>query len=157
MAALEAKVAGSSFYAAMKRMPPHERAAMFAIYAFCRAVDDIADDGQGARADRARQLDAWRADIDALYAGQDAGQAAFLDAEAVRDFGLRKRRTSWRSSTAWPWTWRATSWPPTRPSSTSIATGWPALWGGCRSRCSAWTTRTGNLALGAPSGPGACS
>jgi squalene synthase HpnD len=89
MAALEAKVAGSSFYAAMKRMPPPERAGMFAIYAFCRAVDDIADDGQGARADRAVQLNAWRADIEALYAGGDPGQAAFL-ATAVRDFQLEK-------------------------------------------------------------------
>jgi phytoene/squalene synthetase len=89
MAALEAKVAGSSFYAAMKRMPPHERAAMFAIYAFCRAVDDIADDGIGARADRALQLDAWRADIEALYADRDPGQAAFLET-AVREFQLEK-------------------------------------------------------------------
>ena len=89
MAALEAKVAGSSFYAAMKRMPPRERAAMFAIYAFCRAVDDIADDGVGARADRAIQLDAWRADIEALYAGGEPGQAAFLET-AVRDFHLQK-------------------------------------------------------------------
>jgi squalene synthase HpnD len=89
MAALEAKVAGSSFYAAMKRMPPHERAAMFAIYAFCRAVDDIADDGVGARADRAVQLDAWRADIEALFAGGELGQAAFLET-AVRDFHLQK-------------------------------------------------------------------
>ncbi len=89
IASLEAKVAGSSFYAAMKLMPPAERAGMFAIYAFCRAVDDIADDGEGSRADRKKQLDAWRADIDALYAGGDAGQAAFL-AEAVRRFGLER-------------------------------------------------------------------
>ena len=89
MAALEAKVSGSSFYAAMKRMPVHERAAMFAIYGFCRAVDDIADDGQGDRVDRAAQLEAWRADIDALYAGRDPGQAAFL-MDAVQSFHLEK-------------------------------------------------------------------
>jgi phytoene synthase len=89
MAALEAKVAGSSFYAAMKLMPAKKRAAMFAIYAFCRAVDDIADDVGGARAERARALDSWRADIDALYRGEPAGQAAFL-AEAVRAFGLEQ-------------------------------------------------------------------
>jgi phytoene synthase len=89
MAALEAKVAGSSFYAAMKIMPPPERAGMFAIYAFCRAVDDIADDQQGDRAERARALDAWRRDIAALYSGGDAGQAAFLT-EAVRAFDLEQ-------------------------------------------------------------------
>ena len=89
MAALEAKVAKSSFYAAMKMMPPKERAGMFAIYAFCRAVDDIADDQQGDRALRKAQLDAWRADLDSLYAGGASGQCAFL-AEAVRDFSLQK-------------------------------------------------------------------
>ncbi len=89
MAALEAKVAKSSFYAAMKMMPPKGRAGMFAIYAFCRAVDDIADDQQGSRPQRAAALDQWRADLDALYAGGDPGQAAFL-VEPVRDFDLEK-------------------------------------------------------------------
>jgi phytoene synthase len=87
--ALEAKVAGSNFYAAMKIMPPKHRAGMFAIYAFCRAVDDIADDQSAARPERAAALDRWRVDLDALYAGGDPGQAAFL-AQAVRTFELRK-------------------------------------------------------------------
>ncbi len=89
LAALEAKVAKSSFYAAMKIMPIRARAGMFAIYAFCRAVDDIADDQRGERAARGAALDAWRADLDRLYAGGDPGQAAFL-ATAVREFGLQK-------------------------------------------------------------------
>ena len=87
--ALEAQVSGSSFYTAMKLMPKVERMAMFAIYGFCRQVDDIADDGQGTRADRAAALDQWRADLDALYAGRPSGQAAFLG-EAVRRYGLSK-------------------------------------------------------------------
>jgi phytoene synthase len=62
---------------------------MFAIYGFCRQVDDIADDGQGTRPERAAALDQWRADLDALYAGQPAGQAAFL-ADAVQRYGLDK-------------------------------------------------------------------
>ena len=89
MAALEAKVAQSSFYSAMKLMPPKGRAGMFAIYAFCRAVDDIADDEVGSRDERAAALDQWRADLDALYAGGDPGQAAFL-VEPVREFKLEK-------------------------------------------------------------------
>ena len=36
----------------MRLMPKAEREAMFAIYAFCRMVDDIADDGIGTRAER---------------------------------------------------------------------------------------------------------
>jgi presqualene diphosphate synthase len=88
--ALEAQVSGSSFYTAMKLMPKVERLAMFAIYGFCRQVDDIADDGKGTRADRAAALDQWRADLDALYAGRAAGQAGFL-ADAVQRYGLDKQ------------------------------------------------------------------
>ena len=78
---------GSSFYAGMRVLPQPERHAMYAIYAFCRAVDDIADDQQGDRAERGRQLDAWRADLDDLYSGGAGGQAAFL-VPHVRRFRL---------------------------------------------------------------------
>jgi phytoene synthase len=88
-AALQAQVSGSSFYAAMRLMPKAERGAMFAIYSFCRLVDDIADDGTRPRPARAAELDGWRADLAALYSGHMAGRAAFL-ARAVREFGLRQ-------------------------------------------------------------------
>ncbi|HEX9525305.1 MAG TPA: presqualene diphosphate synthase HpnD [Reyranella sp.] len=88
-AALQAQVSGSSFYAAMRVMPKTERAAMFAIYSFCRMVDDIADDGTRPRPMRATELDRWRADLGALYADRPAGRAGFLK-EAVHDFGLRQ-------------------------------------------------------------------
>ena len=88
-AASQAQVTGSSFYAAMRLMPKAERAAMFAIYAFCRQVDDIADDGTRPRPARAGELQQWRADLAALYQGGSAGRAAFL-ADAVQDFGLRQ-------------------------------------------------------------------
>ena len=84
---LRAAVSGSSFYAGMRVLPKAERQAMFAIYGFCRMVDDIADDHQGERTARAGQMAAWRRDIAALYAGGDPGQAAFL-APAVRQFHL---------------------------------------------------------------------
>ena len=87
--AVEKKASGSSFYTAMRIMPKAEREAMYAIYAFCRAVDDIADDGRGTRAERRTALDAWRTDIEALYADRPAGAAEFL-AKAVRRYGLRK-------------------------------------------------------------------
>jgi squalene synthase HpnD len=88
-AALQARVSGSSFYTAMRLMPKAERAAMFAIYAFCRLVDDIADDGTRPRPAREEELRQWRADLAALYENRPAGRAAFL-ADAVRDFGLRQ-------------------------------------------------------------------
>ncbi|RMF69011.1 MAG: hypothetical protein D6740_10045, partial [Alphaproteobacteria bacterium] len=51
--------AGTSFYWAMRMMDRDRRRALFAIYTFCRAVDDIADE-PGARADKERALAAWR-------------------------------------------------------------------------------------------------
>jgi phytoene synthase len=89
IAAVQKKASGSSFYSAMRLMPKAEREAMFAIYAFCRAVDDIADDGIGTRPERHAALEEWRADLDALYAGGTPKLTAFL-AEAVREYGLRK-------------------------------------------------------------------
>ncbi len=88
-AAVKKKASGSSFYLAMRLMPEAEREAMFAIYAFCRKVDDIADDGIGTREERRRKLDGWRDDIAALYRGQPAGQAQFLSA-IVAKYGLRQ-------------------------------------------------------------------
>ena len=87
--AVKKKASGSSFYTAMRLMPPRERDAMFAIYAFCRKVDDIADDGVGTRAERHQKLNAWRADLDALYAGSPSQAAGFL-APAVAQYGLRQ-------------------------------------------------------------------
>ena len=84
-----ARISGSSFYTAMRLMPKVEREAMFAIYIFCRLVDDIADDGTRPRPARAAALAEWRRDLDALYAGRPAGQAAFLQGP-VQAFGLRQ-------------------------------------------------------------------
>ena len=79
----------SSFYAGMRILPKAEREAMYAVYGFCRIVDDIADDQTLPLADQRARLDAWRRDLDALYAGGDPGQAAML-AEAVRRYRLDK-------------------------------------------------------------------
>jgi len=87
--ALHGQVSRSSFYAGMRVLPRAEREAMFAVYAFCRAVDDIADDVDRDRVDRARALTAWRDDIEALYAGGHAGRAELV-ADAVRGFSLAK-------------------------------------------------------------------
>jgi phytoene synthase len=82
-----AQASASSFYAGMRMLPQAEREAMYTVYGFCRAVDDIADDHLGDRSVRAAALDQWRRDLDALYAGGDPGQAALV-AGAVRRFGL---------------------------------------------------------------------
>jgi squalene synthase HpnD len=80
--------AGSSFYTAMKILPPAQRAAMFEIYGFCRRVDDIAD-SDAPRAERLIELAAWRADVNALYAGQVPPRVAGL-VKPMHDFDLAK-------------------------------------------------------------------
>ena len=81
------RASGSSFYAAMRILPRAQRQAMFEIYSFCRAVDDIADD-PGPRAGRRERLQQWRDDIAALDAGNPPRRLNHL-AEAVRRFGMR--------------------------------------------------------------------
>ncbi len=82
------RASGSSFYTAMRILPRAQRGAMFEIYSFCRQVDDIAD-SRGPRDERRRELDRWRADIDAIYAGAPPVRVHGL-AQAVREFGLKR-------------------------------------------------------------------
>ena len=72
----------------MRILPRAQREAMFEIYSFCRAVDDIADD-PGPRDGRRAQLAQWRADIDSIYRGAAPAELAGL-AIAVRRFDLRR-------------------------------------------------------------------
>jgi len=72
----------------MRILPRGQREAMFEVYAFCRAVDDIADD-PGPREGRLAALESWRGDIDALYAGAAPPRLAGL-ARAARDFDLAR-------------------------------------------------------------------
>jgi presqualene diphosphate synthase len=83
------KRSGTSFYWAMRLLPPHKRQAMYAVYAFCREVDDIAD-GLDAPAQKLRALDEWQAEIDRLYAGSPTHSIARALAEPVSSFALAK-------------------------------------------------------------------
>src|SRR5665213_637552 len=89
VASPERQASGSSFYAAMRLLPPPERAAMFAIYGFCRQVDDIADDPGPSPDERRAALDAWRRDLDSLFAGAPTERTATLF-EPARRFALEK-------------------------------------------------------------------
>ena len=82
------RAGGSSFYFAMRILGREQRESMFEIYAFCRAVDDIAD-GTAPRDWRVTQLTAWRETIDALYRGETPRDLKGL-ARAIARFNLRK-------------------------------------------------------------------
>jgi phytoene synthase len=78
----------SSFYKGMRILPRAQREAMFEIYSFCRAVDDVADD-PGPREGRRERLAQWRADIAAIYRGSPPSELAGLTT-AVRTFDLQR-------------------------------------------------------------------
>jgi presqualene diphosphate synthase len=90
--AIRARVqaAGSSFYWAMRFLPQKKRDALFAIYAFCREVDDIAD-GDMPREEKIIALDRWRQNIADVYAGTSGDTITRALAPAISAFKLRKK------------------------------------------------------------------
>ena len=81
--------AGTSFYRGMRVLPPDRRMGMYAIYAFCRTVDDIADE-PGTIAAKRDALDGWRTAIGAIYEGHaDSGLTRLL-LRARERFDLRQ-------------------------------------------------------------------
>ena len=91
LAAVEAivRAAGTSFHHGMRVLPPPRRHAMYAVYAFCRLVDDIAD-GPGRIEDRRAGLQAWRGRVAALFRGQADDPVTRVLALAIRAFALRQ-------------------------------------------------------------------
>lgn len=81
--------AGTSFYRGMRVLPPDRRHAMYAIYAFCRIVDDIADE-EGALSEKLRGLAAWRDRIAGLYRHQSDGPVTRALTAATDRFNLRE-------------------------------------------------------------------
>ena len=83
------KAAGTSFYQGMRVLPPDRRSAMYAVYAFCRLVDDVADEPAPIEAKR-HGLAAWRDAIAGVYRGGADSAVTRVLVLAVRRFGLRQ-------------------------------------------------------------------
>ena len=78
---------GTSFLWGMRVLPAERRRAMYAIYAFCREVDDVADE-PGETAEKKRGLAAWREEIARLYAGDPRWLTTRALLQPVRRFEL---------------------------------------------------------------------
>jgi phytoene synthase len=82
------RAAASSFAPAFRLLSPDRRDALCAVYAFCRHVDDIADDA--GTSNPRLLLQRWREEVDAVYAGTPTRPISVALADAARRFSLRK-------------------------------------------------------------------
>ena len=83
------KKSGSSFGLGMQILPRRQREAMFALYAFGREVDDIADQ-EGSEAEKTRQLNEWRRELERLFAGEPTRMTARALLTSMKTFPLKK-------------------------------------------------------------------
>ena len=81
---------GTSFFWAMRRLSADKRRAMYAVYAFCREVDDIAD-GAGDPDEKRARLGQWSGEIERLYGDHPQLPIACALAGTVERYGLRKQ------------------------------------------------------------------
>jgi phytoene synthase len=78
----------SSFYYALRLLPPARRKALYAVYAFCRAVDDAVDE---ADTGAAPQLVAeWRAELERCYQGAPLHPVTVALAVSLEQFPVPK-------------------------------------------------------------------
>ena len=82
--------ARSSFYWSMRLLPGEKRRAMYAIYAYCRELDDIAD-GDLPRVEELARLEGWRREIAALYDGTPQHPITVALAGPVARYRLDRR------------------------------------------------------------------
>ena len=81
---------GSSFTVAMKLMSKQRRQAMYAVYAFARAVDDIADD-EGVPVEKCAALAEWRQEIARVYAGAPQSAIGMALLGPIKEFRLPRQ------------------------------------------------------------------
>jgi len=79
----------SNFYYAFMLLPAERRRALYAVYAFCRFVDDIADDG--AVAQPAMLLERWREELRKVFNGAVERPVSRALADNVRRFNIPQR------------------------------------------------------------------
>src|SRR5215472_727489 len=77
----------SNFFYAFLCLPRPQREAIYAVYAFCRIVDDAVDVGHD-RAVQRKELERWRGEIAEVFEGRPEHPAAQRLQEAVRRFRI---------------------------------------------------------------------
>ena len=77
----------SNFFYAFLCLPRRQREAIFAVYAFCRIVDDAVDLGRD-REEQQRALQQWREEIARVYGGAPEHPAGQRLQDAIRTFPI---------------------------------------------------------------------
>lgn len=86
---IKAAASGSSFYYSFLFLPKARREAITALYAFCREVDDVADECSDINIARTK-LAWWRAEVVNLYAGNSQHPVTKALAPVVHDYDLNE-------------------------------------------------------------------
>lgn len=86
----KAAKSGSSFYYSFMFLSSEQRAAIVAIYAFCREVDDIVDDCSD-KAIAQQKLLWWSTEIDRVYHGKPQHPVGISLANAIGRYKLQKQ------------------------------------------------------------------
>jgi len=85
------KKSGTSFFWGMKRLPKEQKRAMFALYAFCREIDDIADEKDLEKKVKLKQISIWEKKINLIFKEKQLNDSLSKELfEAVSKFGLKK-------------------------------------------------------------------
>jgi len=79
----------SNFYYSFLFLSKEKRQAMYAVYAFCRSVDDVAD-GDAPVAEKQHHLDEWRQELDRCYAGRPGHPISAKLAQSMQRFSIPK-------------------------------------------------------------------
>ena len=79
----------SNFYYAFMLLPAERRRALHAVYAFCRFIDDIADDES--IGDAASLLSRWREELDRVYGGAPTRAISRALADSARHFNIPRK------------------------------------------------------------------
>ncbi|MGI9026965.1 MAG: presqualene diphosphate synthase HpnD [Burkholderiaceae bacterium] len=87
----KAAKSGSSFYYAFLFLPPQRRAAITALYAFCREVDDVVDETSDSSL-AARTLAWWSEEVGRLYQGEPTHPVTRALAPHLEAFSITRPR-----------------------------------------------------------------
>ena len=81
----------SSFYWGFLLLPKDKRAALSAVYEYCRLIDDIVDSGSLNKKEAQRMLDFWKEEVERIYNGTPTNSLSERLLAHIKKFHLPKQ------------------------------------------------------------------